>query len=115
MGAWIETVLAYECCNVVPSLPMWERGLKLTAAVNIYCIEQVAPHVGAWIETQNEAESGNVRFVAPHVGAWIETKINESTKETDVVAPHVGAWIETPCASLNSTSAVGRSPCGSVD
>ena len=34
---------------------------------------KVAPHVGAWIET-DENRVGNGEFnVAPHVGAWIET------------------------------------------
>lgn len=34
--------------------------------------------------------------VAPHTGAWIETDIEISTKEElEYVVPHTGAWIET--------------------
>ena len=33
--------------------------------------------------------------VAPHVGAWIETLSKEKPQPMSVVAPHVGAWIET--------------------
>ena len=34
------------------SLPMWERGLKLADKRNKQNLARVAPHVGAWIETQ---------------------------------------------------------------
>ena len=33
--------------------------------------------------------------VAPHAGAWIETQSHEITNEAPIVAPHAGAWIET--------------------
>ena len=50
--------------------------------------------MGAGIETPNLYRDGLVIDVAPHVGAWIET-ISQSLMETDhTVAPHVGAWIE---------------------
>ena len=32
--------------------------------------------------------------VAPHVGAWIEMWIHRIYVKITVVAPHVGAWIE---------------------
>ena len=35
--------------------------------------KEVAPHVGAWIETNEAQRMSNELFVAPHVGAWIET------------------------------------------
>ena len=35
--------------------------------------EDVAPHVGAWIETSCGAHTMTLKLVAPHVGAWIET------------------------------------------
>ena len=34
------------------SLPMWERGLKLLNILPLGRPQAVAPHVGAWIETQ---------------------------------------------------------------
>ncbi len=78
----------------------------------------VAPHAGAWIET----ESGHVLEycgdgslpmrerglkhaghgidtdqlkVAPHAGAWIETLYSDVNRQMARVAPHAGAWIET--------------------
>ena len=35
-------------------------------------------------------------FVAPHAGAWIETQDLGCGVVTPHVAPHAGAWIETP-------------------
>ncbi len=35
---------------------------------------QVAPHVGAWIETLSAPRQNKRLYVAPHVGAWIETR-----------------------------------------
>ena len=34
-------------------------------------------------------------YVAPHAGAWIETNHPIDYKKTAFVAPHAGAWIET--------------------
>ena len=55
----------------------------------------VAPHVGAWIETSEDAEVAKTDGVAPHVGAWIETFCRITKRTIMRVAPHVGAWIET--------------------
>ena len=78
---------------------------------------EVAPYVGAWIETlmiwlhvpllsshpmwvrglKPDVRSNLCTWigVAPYVGAWIETS-SESLEDTrDFVAPYVGAWIET--------------------
>ena len=33
--------------------------------------------------------------VAPHAGAWIETEFDEQRSYVSLVAPHAGAWIET--------------------
>ena len=33
----------------------------------------VAPHAGAWIETEHQKRERLNQFVAPHAGAWIET------------------------------------------
>ena len=54
---------------------MWVRGLK-PAEIDLYLyITDVAPHVGAWIETFVHDLRAAVKEVAPHVGAWIETLI----------------------------------------
>ena len=52
---------------------MWVRGLKLVVVNLLVILAVVAPHVGAWIETQYRAAGLNPYLVAPHVGAWIET------------------------------------------
>ena len=36
-------------------------------------METVAPHAGAWIETQSGTDGVRQGAVAPHAGAWIET------------------------------------------
>ena len=56
----------------------------------------VAPYVGAWIETKRKKTAGRQYPVAPYVGAWIETKGETfPVVRTSCVAPYVGAWIET--------------------
>ena len=55
------------------SHPMWVRGLKHADAYKPFRLRQVAPHVGAWIETKANHHQQQLKYVAPHVGAWIET------------------------------------------
>ena len=77
----------------------------------------VAPRVGAWIETTKKMVSfykskshpvwvrglkHNIivrqkqgQDVAPRVGAWIETYYLHLLLYNSIVAPRVGAWIET--------------------
>ena len=78
----------------------------------------VAPHAGAWIETEPMKFLETLVLVAPHAGAWIETFrathpfsamwMSLPTRERGLklinqhyfvlsqhVAPHAGAWIET--------------------
>ena len=73
---------------------MWVRGLK-PARASARTEDGVAPHVGAWIETNLIGMSSDGGAVAPHVGAWIETAYIIESLYVDDVAPHVGAWIET--------------------
>ena len=79
---------------------MWVRGLKLGTPVPPYVEGGVAPHVGAWIETESFCGTKNWDEVAPHVGAWIETNNLYAEYKWCPVAPHVGAWIETPLRLL---------------
>ena len=58
---------------VFPSHPMWVRGLKQKLEVRNDRAEEVAPYVGAWIETLPEHLPTADMSVAPYVGAWIET------------------------------------------
>ena len=54
---------------------MWVRGLKRADARNAPSTLQVAPYVGAWIETSFHASYLHDSHVAPYVGAWIETLV----------------------------------------
>ena len=78
------------------SHPVWVRGLKLKTLLNYTQTGNVAPRVGAWIETDTPTEWGLADNVAPRVGAWIETGILKAIiTNCRGVAPRVGAWIET--------------------
>ena len=52
---------------------MWVRGLKLMCLYHAVPLMDVAPYVGAWIETDTSAPAAPAAPVAPYVGAWIET------------------------------------------
>ena len=52
--------------------------------------------------------------VAPRVGAWIETDEPRLANPSARVAPRVGAWIETN-RYVQQASDVSRTPCGCVD
>ena len=55
------------------SHPVWVRGLKQPRAIAPPILPEVAPRVGAWIETFENGEACAIFAVAPRVGAWIET------------------------------------------
>ena len=76
------------------SHPTWVRGLK-PYKLHSSCHYQVAPYVGAWIETKSSASINLLSLVAPYVGAWIETSLTRMINTIKAVAPYVGAWIET--------------------
>ncbi len=57
--------------------------------------KNVAPPVGAWIETDALYRAFVATLVAPPVGAWIETIVAIVLFSKHEVAPPVGAWIET--------------------
>ena len=71
------------------------RGLKQQEQAKALQIENVAPYVGAWIETPYPQYLRKYRDVAPYVGAWIETPQRGISLARLQVAPYVGAWIET--------------------
>ena len=57
---------------------------------------------------------GAVDLVAPHTGAWIETDISDKIYDNAKVAPHTGAWIETKTA-VKDADDMRRTPHGCVD
>ena len=76
---------------------------------------QVAPRVGAWIETIHDQSIGRMALVAPRVGAWIETIPRCQLSRLATVAPRVGAWIETFANTSQFCRISGRPPRGGVD
>ena len=73
MGAWIETCwLDYL---------LYEIG--------------VAPHVGAWIETEIFAQNDKDELSLPTWERGLKHQKSLLNKHQRYVAPHVGAWIET--------------------
>ena len=75
MGAWIETPIYLLNIRSGLSHPTWVRGLKLNESITNWMATDVAPYVGAWIETDKFKVHIVQSFVAPYVGAWIETPI----------------------------------------
>ena len=53
--------------------------------------------------------------VAPRVGAWIETMNTLRAQQLNQVAPRVGAWIETIKVENDYLRITGRAPRGRVD
>ena len=97
---------------------MRERGLKPCRSPcgsveftkpEIKGVVMVAPHAGAWIET----DFGYGLHVAPHAGAWIETP-DKNLAETTPSLPMRERGLKPP-NSRHCTSPTRRSPCGSVD
>ena len=61
---------------------MWVRGLKLEPLTSPSSSDDVAPRVGAWIETLGYGPRYYDYKVAPRVGAWIETRAETATENT---------------------------------
>ena len=51
---------------------MWKRGLKLSESVQLRNVPQVAPRVGAWIETSSLLAPGAYPLVAPRMGRGLK-------------------------------------------
>ena len=98
VGAWIETYGSGAAkFYAVPSHPEWVRGLKPNAWIQSKRT-QMTSHP-EWVRGLKHSiiEYGKVAAnVAPRVGAWIETPNLSILRQCVIVAPRVGAWIETP-------------------
>ena len=97
------------------SHPTWVRGLKRNLKELGLKSSEVAPYVGAWIETGKSLNPYRRSFVAPYVGAWIETNPSRHTFANGRVAPYVGAWIETLNRVFHSLRLFSRTLRGCVD
>ena len=51
----LKLLLCHSQYLVYPSRPTWARGLKLSPSERLVAEEYVAPHVGAWIETNDRS------------------------------------------------------------
>ena len=98
MGAWIETVLHAQqkkLEDVAPRVGAWIE----TADTEVITISP-APSHPVWVRGLKQFVQRNLplcHHVAPRVGAWIETDMLNFAQNFGliVVAPRVGAWIET--------------------
>ena len=77
------------------SLPSWERGLKLEEITDLYKVINVAPLVGAWIETPNLNRIPHAHTSLPSWERGLKLGANYANPDLFKVAPLVGAWIET--------------------
>ena len=74
----------------------------------------VAPRVGAWIETHRILPLPAFLLVAPRVGAWIETSVRRKRTNRPLSHP---VWVRglKPLGLLFANGDSGRTPCGCVD
>ena len=96
------------------SLPMWERGLKHNFNDCIYIPIEVAPYVGAWIETAVRKVQQAASLVAPYVGAWIETSVPSNAVSLKLSLPMWERGLKLGVLSIVHDT-WSRSLCGSVD
>ena len=116
VGAWIETGEYKGWNEVCPeSHPVWVRGLKRIAIA--VSVRYVVSHP-VWVRGLKPEFvailSGN--NVAPRVGAWIETSWLRKYKQLSVESHPV--WVRgLKRLSLSSLSGLSfcRTPCGCVD
>ena len=71
----MKLLLIFHPSGMEMSPPTRGRGLKRERGHGAYSCD-VAPHAGAWIETETKEVEDKRYFVAPHAGAWIETAKN---------------------------------------
>ena len=77
------------------SPPMRGRGLKHLAISMLVEAGESPPMRGRGLKQAIVAQGNPRHLVAPHAGAWIETQFPTLIALPINVAPHAGAWIET--------------------
>ena len=73
VGAWIETNIYRKKRGIIPSHPVWVRGLKLSIDVIQNSVDMSHP---VWVRGLKQSmikKMESKEYVAPRVGAWIET------------------------------------------
>ncbi len=81
MGAWIEIFIPSYISKVSGSLPLWERGLKLSSKSLHSAAPQSLPLWERGLKLKKLLGKDGCMEVAPLVGAWIE--INLHTGQSD--------------------------------
>ena len=94
---------------------MWVRGLKLKVA--IYALGLIASHP-MWVRGLKrwlEHKRNNRWQVAPHVGAWIETPTPIDWRKCSSSHPMWVRGLKLIVERIVCHLTVGRTPCGCVD
>ena len=73
MGAWIETALRFAEQLCLSSLPTWGRGLKRVFWREVPLGLGSLPTWGRGLKQREAAQEVKETQVAPYMGAWIET------------------------------------------
>ena len=96
------------------SHPVWVRGLKQSCLTTFRWF--IASHP-VWVRGLKPllAYQKVYNDVAPRVGAWIETLLRSWGRTKYYVAPRVGAWIETSDSRTGAQPTTRRTLCGCVD
>ena len=94
-GTWIETLSEEEQDQIIKSIPVRERGLKLKYALPSCYAVFVVPRAGTWIETESSDAVRLCPVVVPRAGTWIETALTVTKRFAFGVVPRAGTWIET--------------------
>ena len=80
VGAWIETKIIPLLGGVsIPSRPVWARGLKLRVIRRQEAIIRSRPVWARGLKRPIRHRPDRASNVAPCVGAWIETALTNST------------------------------------
>ena len=83
MGVWIEMFIFVPSSEIIPSLPLWECGLKYHKSHFPRQRHQVTPFVGVWIEI---AASVNTPATLKSLPLWecgLKWKGKERYKQAD--------------------------------
>ena len=73
MGAWIETASTKSLRRELVSLPIWERGLKHNRSSALHSSTLSLPIWERGLKRPMNMENYTKKDVAPYMGAWIET------------------------------------------
>ena len=99
----------------IASHPTWVRGLKPKGGVERVQGTDVAPYVGAWIETFCFYQISRLCTSHPTWVRGLKHADSRSGIPGHEVAPYVGAWIETPPTLPTRSICDGRTLRGCVD